>query len=477
MKQRILRLFSVALCVLLLLSCTVLPVFANSAQTQWEGLDVTGAIITGENSPIVVEHELLTFDIQEFPDDYYSTLDEFLAYSGKVTAEYTFYNPSEYTVTAKLLFPFGNEPTYANNFDYESETSYNHEDTAQYDITVNGEVIEKQLRYSLAGYSHQFDLEQDLALLHDGYVEDDFYSQDLNITKYTFTVNNVDTVEYHAANAAFDVDRNDMRRRIYFSQQTGGHTQDDGSMRISTWAENGDTYTVYVMGEDFDVFPEWEFYEDGGVGTEIDGTMTLVGTENLTFLDFALTYWKEESGVSQADWYNAVVAMFRQYESANGNILYLWDYSLNLTNYLMRWYEYEITIGPGERIVNAVTAPIYPSIDIRYDPGIYGYTYLLSPAQTWAEFGTLDIVVNTPFYMTESSPEAFEWTNPGYTVHLDELPEGELTFTLSQSEDPKISKEVRKSYMMGAALIYVPIAFGLFLLIGFFVAIWCNKKK
>ena len=476
MKQKIIRLFSVALCVLLLLSGTVLPVYANSAQTQWEGVDVTGAIITGENSPIVVEHELLTFDIQEFPDDYYATLDEFLAYSGKVTAEYTLYNPSDLTVTAKLLFPFGNEPSYSENYDYESATSYYHEDTAQYDITVNGEVIEKRLRYTLAGNAHQFELKQDLALLHDDYVEDDFYFPELNVTKYTFTVSDVDKEEYRAANAAFDVDRNDMSRRIYFSQQSGGHTQDDGSMRVSAWAENGDTYTVYVMGEDFEVFPEWKFYEDGGVGTEIDGTMTLVGTETCTFREFALTYWTEETGVGEIDWYNAVVAMFRQFEGSNGNILYRWDYSLNLTNDLMRWYEYEITLGPGERIVNTVTAPIYPSIDISYDPGIYGYTYLLSPAQTWREFGTLDIVVNTPFYMIESSPEAFEWTNPGYTLHLEGLPEGELTFSLSQAEKPEISEEVRKSNLRGYALIFFPVAVVLLLSFGVITAVWLHKK-
>ena len=102
----------------------------------------------------------------------------------------------------------------------------------------------------------------------------------------------------------------------------------------------------------------------------------------------------------------------------------------------MRWYEYEISIGPGECIVNTVTAPIYPSINSDYEPPIYEYTYLLSPAQTWAEFGTLDIVVNTPYYMTVSGLEGFKWNNPGYELHLDGLPEGELTFTLCAEQEP-----------------------------------------
>lgn len=105
----------------------------------------------------------------------------------------------------------------------------------------------------------------------------------------------------------------------------------------------------------------------------------------------------------------------------------------------MRWYEYKITVGPGERIVNTVTAPIYPSIDGRYEPPIYEYTYLLSPANTWAEFGNLDIVVNTPYYMiTDGEVIAFEQTDSGYSVHLTGLPEGELTFTLCSEATTKI---------------------------------------
>ena len=98
------------LLVLLLLFGGAKPVSANSAQTYWEGVDRAGAIITDGDSPIVVEHELLTFDLQEFPQSHYNSEEAFLAYPGKVTARYTFHNPSDMTVTAKLLFPFGTVP-------------------------------------------------------------------------------------------------------------------------------------------------------------------------------------------------------------------------------------------------------------------------------------------------------------------------------------------------------------------------------
>ena len=67
---------------------------------------------------------------------------------------------------------------------------------------------------------------------------------------------------------------------------------------------------------------------------------------------------------------------------------------------------------------------------------MFGYTYLLSPAKTWKSFGELEIVVNTPYFISNSSVDGFKKTETGYTVKLDGLPDGELTFDLATSEKP-----------------------------------------
>lgn len=447
------RFLSLGIVLLLMFSLLAVPASANSAQTQWEGVDSAGAIVREDDSPIIVEKELLTFDIQEFPDNHYFDLDSYLAYSGKVTAEYTFFNPADYTVTATLLFPFGCEPMYATN-------EYYGKDTEKYDILIDGQPVEKVMRYTLSSGFDQFELETDLALLHDDYVIDSFYSLDLPVTKYVFMPSGVDTDTYGAADAGFDMVRDDPERRIYFVDQNGLHTQDDGDLRVHSGVENGEAITVYVIGQDYAEFPQWKFYQDGGVedGEEIDGTMTLESREELSFRDLALSKWSADSGVSEIDWYNAIVAMLTGASDSTGSNLHLWDYgSLDLSRYLMRWYEYKITLEPGQRIVNTVTAPIYPSINSDYEPPIYEYTYLLSPAQTWAEFGNLDIVVNTPYYMTVSGPEGFEYNNPGYELHLTGLPEGELTFTLCAEKDPKAPPAIGYVYpeviLIGVAIL------------------------
>ena len=107
---------------------------------------------------------------------------------------------------------------------------------------------------------------------------------------------------------------------------------------------------------------------------------------------------------------------------------------------LMRWYEYTLTLEPGQTLTNTVTAPLYPAIDAGYTPSIYTYSYLLSPAKTWAQFGELKIVVNTPYYMTENNQSSFSGTEKGYELTMPGLPEKELTFTLSEAEHPRPPK-------------------------------------
>ena len=101
------RFCSILLSTFLLLSPTA--VYANSAQTYFQGISATGTMVTGERSPIIVERELLTFDLQEFPQEYYGEEAEYLAYSGKVTAEYTFHNPANYD-DGKIGFPLWTDP-------------------------------------------------------------------------------------------------------------------------------------------------------------------------------------------------------------------------------------------------------------------------------------------------------------------------------------------------------------------------------
>ena len=409
--------------------------FANSAQTYFQGISPTGTMVIGEQSPIVVEQEQLTFDLQEFPLEHYGEEADYLAYGGKVTAEYTFHNPAAYDVTAKLAFPFGQTPDYGYSFDPDTDQQVYAPDAEKYDVLVDGKPIESTVRHTLFYRGEEFSLEKDLPNLIDGCLEDDFWNLDLPVTKYSWEVSGIDE-EYDAARLGFWWSGDETERKLLLMDQSGGENKED-KIAVTRWVENSDIIEVYVFGKPLEENLEW-FSENGSEDTPFVYTLNFLGEETGTYEDYVFSEWEDTSTVLRHDWYNAVTQDLKKCEWDFG-ILGSFEVHGNLrADDLLRWYEYEITIPAGGTITNTVTAPIYPDMNVRYEPPVYTYSYLLSPAKTWAEFGTLDIVVNTPYYMTESGGDfSFEKTETGYQTSLDGLSDGELIFTLSEDAKPK----------------------------------------
>lgn len=433
MKRKVI---TVIFTVLLLSAVFIQPTYANSAQRHWSGTDNTGTLVKDKNCPLVMDKELLTFDVQEFPKNYYNSAEEFLAYTGNVTAEYTFRNPADYVVTATLVFPFGILPHYG-EYIYDSYTGKHTAALAtdRFGVAVNGKPIEAAMRHTLKDRGTPFSLDADMPRLADGYISDSFFRPELPVWVQQYSVEGINP-ENQAATAAFVLREDPTKTRVLWEEKSGMASLKDG-FRLSGWTKNGDTLTVYIFGESPKDGIAWSLYENGACEKKIDGNITLKYSEQMTFRDFAFKEYDNSSGISESDWYNAqVVFLNAGSEEWHRGGIYIEKSAFSL----MRWYEYTLTLELGQTLTNTVTAPLYPAIDAGYTPSIYTYTYLLSPAKTWAQFGELKIVVNTPYYMTENNQGSFSKTEKGYQLTLPGLPEKELTFTLSESEYPRPPK-------------------------------------
>ena len=468
-NMKTVRIFAFVISLALVLGAALtLPVSANSAQTKWNGTDAAGASVTDGDCPIIVEKEILTLDLAEFPQTYYHSSDDYLAYTGRVTAEYHFYNPSDYTVTATLLFPFGKAPDYGMSYD-ENGMPIRDVDVQKYGIKVNGEQIDAELRHSILENYQVLDFLNERYLpVEDEYHRHPSYTPELAVVACTYTVSGVNDNAYPAATAAIDLPENGIQNgnaMLYIPDQRCLQSN-DGIRRVGVGVDNGESFTVYIIGSLSADLPKWTVYQNGGVddGEEIGGNVTLTKTEEMTFLDLALTKWDAEGGVDRIDWYNAFTRQLFNARHSFGLVdpHYM---RLDVGNQLNRWYKYEITLEPGERMINTVTAPIYPDINGRFEPPTYAYTYLLSPAKTWKEFGNIDIRINTPFYLLDNSLGDFEKTSEGYALHLESLPQwSELEFTLCASESPE-----RQTAPLGLYLIFLMLS--PFVLIGMIILI------
>ena len=199
---------------------------------------LAGVVSADETCPVAVEKERLVFEIESFPDQ--SSEAEENRSGGSVTAEYTFYNPADYAVRARLLFPFGRLPSYAVRYDEQTGERNPLDDVERYKITAGGQPLETVLRHTYSGPEAEFDLEADLAKLQNGYAEDTFYRPDLEVVEYTYEISGVDRGRYPAAHAWFflEADPDETDFRIWLDGGNGMSREKD-RIGLNCFAENG----------------------------------------------------------------------------------------------------------------------------------------------------------------------------------------------------------------------------------------------
>lgn len=423
MKKHI-KIIIAAITLAAMLPLMMIPASANSALTQWGGKDANGIVTTNKDCPIIVEHEKLTFNISEFPDE--DEVDHLVIANSTVTAEYTFYNPSDMTVNAKLAFPFG-----------VMNDRYNAGEYNKHDITVNGERIDAEIRHTLYTSNsfgeYKFIVNEDLPRLLDHYAKNDTFNEETTVTKYSIDLSTVEKAYWWK----LDIDPDEYPDSlIYIPKASHTDIKENGDLTV-TGIINGtsESIDVYVFGEansvsGFKFYPHSLYSSGKSPDEEIKGSSTLKGTEEISFMDFVFEYYDEESGISRMDWYNATIHRIERLDTKY-SYLYFARFDTDYHDSFMSWYYYEITVGAKDRIINSVTAPMIPGINISYNPPKYDYTYLISPAATWSDFGKLDIYINTPYYLIYSNIDGFEKTENGYELHLDGLPREKDSYHLT----------------------------------------------
>ncbi|MGN0807162.1 MAG: hypothetical protein ACI4MN_01770 [Candidatus Coproplasma sp.] len=416
-KFKLKSLLFAPLAVIMAVPMFCVPAFANSGPAWESGVTSTGIHCVNENSVLQVQSETLTFNIGTPLYD----LSEDEKYDTTVTAEYTFYNPSENTVTTKMAFPIGLMPYYAKD-NKKIEGIEN-------PITVDGQPVAYEVRHTYGIYNS---FEEDVKKIKDGYYETDFYTADLPITEYVFKVNLPDS-QYATVKAT--IPQNTGTR--YF-----GYSEDNNSFYYQKY--NGDKFSIFVLGNDYDLSDlNWSitrYSESLGRSVEVNGSVTLEKkNEPTTFMDYVLKGYDTQSDVSKVDYYNAMFDLIKTDSIVAGTGL------TPMNNYFTEWYVYETSVEAGGTFKNAVTANLYPTTYYNYSPYVYEFSYYLSPAREWASFGDLTVNINTTQYLQKcdyydpdnAENSVFTKTETGYTATFTSLPTTELTFKTCAVETPE----------------------------------------
>ena len=382
---------------------------ANSVQRYFEGIDSSGAIVTMENCPVVVDKEDLDFYIYyQGKSNSQGQYEQF----GSVCATYTFRNPSENTINMDVVFPYG----------YKDENKSDKDDCS---VSVDGTQIAWRTRYTHIDY-YSFDIERDLSSLSDDFVQDSFFATTQKVYKYTYSVS--DTAQ--GLDLTFEYDRNWARKVV-----CDFHSQREGNKQQIVMSTAGNPQLVfYIVGEDLDIAA----CDVTVIGGQKGGHLSLVSRQEQTFGDeLAYVNRPADSDVLDIDWYNALSNTLKSFRDRT----VINPLEFVISRYpefsLFRWCQYTLSIAPGQTIVNSVTVPLFPARNERYIPAVYEFIYYLSPATTWAGFKDLTVNIHTDGYLLNYAKKGFAKTDGGYTYHSDKLPDGELTFKICSEETQK----------------------------------------
>lgn len=433
----------------------ILPTSAFTLpQTYWPGSVASGAFIP-EGSGIIMESQSIRFDISEFPT--FDDAERIAEYKGSVETEYTFLNPTDNEITVTLVYPIGKAP----NYKYGVLKKI---DPANYSVTVNGEATEVSLRH---GYdaNYLFDPEVFAEGITDEYIDNGICGPDMTVTKYTFKHSDLEATY---AYAGFDVKESELDGScLYLGAYGRAWSEENGDLRCSVFLGNeSEDYILYVFGNDLKILPEWKIYEDASVrdGEEIEGKMELVAKETLTFSEFVFSDYDESLGINKIDWFNMAATELTLTMEAEYVFTSLNGFNTDFTDCMVSGLVYELTLRPGESVVNKLSAPIYPDVDEGYEPNLYTYNYMLATGGV-LPLNKINISVNTPYYLSNSSLE-YEKSEDGYSVSIDPTSiENDaiddiyhnIYFDICESENPETAKPEVPAIIWILLIIFIPI--------------------
>lgn len=442
-----------ALLICLILSMTA---YANSAPVHITSGDTARGIIPREESPLIVDKELLTFDIPVLETEgFHYDITEAVDHSGTVTAQYFFKNPSADPVTLKLAFAHGIERI-----------------NTSCDVRLNDTPLETQIRHTYIDDYESFFGPDDVKKIRDDYAEDDFFCPEMPVAEYIFEFTGIP--DNSTADAVFTcTNADDTKTRIMLPCRF------DPSGVYTRQIRNNHTLRVYVFGDienaEISCCMKLSSGEEKAVLPKTGETMPLS--------DFAVMAMNSVADIGRIDSYNVVTDGL----NASRHFDLIFSYLSEMSFYTTMWIEYEFTIGPDEEAVNTVKAVLAPEFfNYRRNPEFI-YYYLLSPAQCWKKFGTLDVIINTPHSLYDAENEGYAATENGYIKHFDSLPDGELSFCLTEEKLTSAGEASEKPVghggaVFGVLLIAVLAIGGIVLGIGLIVIIVviivnCRKKK
>lgn len=389
---------------LLLCMLAVMPAFAAIDPPMPEDGSVAGGIFVADGqSELAIEQAELVFDLSELLRDSYTDAQELLAYSAQVSATYTLYNPTNHTVTEQLATPISPYP-------YPSEQVPAGTDIEKFSVTINGTRITPQLRYAFTvGTGYYASTEgrpiSDVHMPDFGltYLSDTLLSRpvlvpDAPVYVYTYHAEVDEGEEEHLFYARADIYADPQSCALFTSWYTYDGNISENTIKVSRNVYISEDFTLCSVGQPLDTV-EWR--SETFKGEAVRASVVQTSVIEMTLYEYVMQGYDAQSGVTEQDYFNAFLAYTQKYQREESPVINLGEDSPLPAHNLQPWQLFSVELAPGERMSVTVTAPLYPSLNNRYNPPVYIYAFAMAQKEEWSAYGRTRMHLITEHYLSK----------------------------------------------------------------------------
>lgn len=404
--------------------------FAGVAPEYYAGSQSAG-VVAGAQGAVRVAGETLTFRIGTLPQ---VREDEVLSPGTiEMQAEYVLVNDSDEDVSVRLFFPVGTRPDYADL-----------PEVSQCSVTADGVPVATTPRYTYCAddmnaiYTETYDVLD--AVPRDGYDESRF-ARDTKVYIYRYRVETPEEETPVSYDFLFSYDSNSRNTQVVNLSGPNGYISYGRGYRTCPVVAGEQKEVTIVAFGDAPANIRTEVRRDTSHDSPpVSGAVIAAEqVREMTFAEWAASMYPAVSAeipVSETDWYNIVAEIMAD---GSNYLRYLpvgQTTVFELTGALRCWGEYEIAVPAGGTCVNAVSAPVYPTVTGGNGTSLtWQFTYDFSSDRCWTQFGDMTIRIETDYAIGQSSLALTE-EDGAYVFTMDRLPMGDLSFVISQQSGP-----------------------------------------
>ena len=449
----------------------VTAVFANSGPVFWQGYPSSDIMLIEDSSTISVENENLVFDFSDSDNSSHTI-------SGKVTATYEMFNPTNELQSVHMAFPFVGR---LDNLKPDDIVITSDDNVLTYDMYI-GNVVNSYGNPLQEDKEANFDFANIVSTITDNLYTAKHFTENEKGKLYIIEVKPTTDQRIN-----FAVDFNfDYEKTKVLTKGFNRYERDDVKTKIAAWCYEPEILEIYVLGEDIDL--EINAYIDGELKEKTDLFTHRISTREVEVRPYLMEYIKNNTNgkisgmISDNQLYNLYAKSLDEYFiknmgfSSEHDIMAQENYERILT--LIYYVEFPQNSSKEVSVSYRTSGTMDKTETVK---PLYSFDYILNPAKNWSDFKNLNIKIITPEeapYIVKSNIELSKGENKVYTATLTDLPEDDLSFTLYIDEKitllDKVGGNLQRSFGYFTPLVIGAIAL---LIIGVIIMAVVHKRK